>query len=198
MPKMNEIEMSTAWRKDAYMFFVLDTSDEMGEQAIDVLNRMMFDMIDAMKSLTDPQTQLKIAAITYNEGCSLIPLSGPVNIEHFKWRPILATKSKCDVGEALYQLEHLLDMCIDTSENYYAPICIFCSTGKASDDYEKPLSRLKSGGIFNKCVKIAFALPGADLQMLKKITDTSEAIFTTDNLDMLPRMCRFREILVIA
>lgn len=81
-----------------------------------------------------------------------------------------------------------------TNQRYY-PIYIFILAGYPTDDYLKSLEKIRNNFWFEKGVKIAFAIgDDPDIEALKNITGTSEAIITNSDFDRFKKLFCLVEI----
>ena len=181
--------------RNVTIFFIVDTSGDMKPPMMDILNNEMEEMLNIFKTLI-PSCDVSIAVLEFNSEVNWV--LQPTPISNVKWEP-LCSGGLCNFGAGIDELErNLYDFLGEdennTTQNYY-PIFIFMLAGHQTDDYVKPLKKIKNNLWFNKGVKIVFALSKApDISALKDITGTSEAIITISDLNSSKKLFCLVEI----
>lgn len=183
-------------RKELTVFYVLDTSGSMAGEKISALNHAMEECIDALTDLAKEHgdAKLKIAILEFNSGCKWITSNGPEYLEEDFEYEYLETGGLTDVGTALTELNSKLSQraYLKSMTGALMPIIIFMSDGYATDDWKKPLEKIRENKWFRRATKIGFALgDDPDVSMISSVVGNSEAVIKTTDLELFKRLMKF-------
>lgn len=196
---MKEInEFKKVPQRELSVFYVLDTSGSMCGAPITMLNRAMIETVEVLKQQAgnNTETKLRVAVLEFNSGCRWIQQDGPEQIEDFHWVGLKAGGTT-DIGEALKELNAKLSQgaFLHSVTDICFPIIIFMTDGCATDsmeEYSTALREIRENKWFKNATKIGFAIGSeADNRMISEIVGTSEAVISTDDLELFARLIRY-------
>ncbi len=179
-------------RKQLNIFYVLDTSGSMDGVPIATLNRTMSETISSVKQLVEKTADalVKISVLLFNSSCQWVQPKGAERLEDFIWEDVKAG-GMTEMGLALKELNSKMSRkgFIESDIGSYLPVIIIMTDGRPTDEPDEALEEIKKNKWFTKAVKIGFALgPCADVNLLEKIVQDSEAVIKTDSLETFARL----------
>lgn len=186
--------MKSVSRRSMTIFFIVDTSGSMFGEKIGALNQAVEEAIPELKNLSSSNADAvtKVAVLKFSTGAEWITPT-PVDIDKFKWNP-LNVDGMTDFGEACFKLEqklHKEEFMCDVA-GCFAPVFILISDGVPTDDYIKPLEKLKNNNWFKNGIKIAISIgDDADNIMLGYFTGNPETAMVVYSPEILRRVIRF-------
>lgn len=195
----NTSEMSGLRNRKLHVFYVLDTSGSMTGVRIATLNAAMKETIAELKEQTKHKADadIKIAALGFANGCRWISNPDtPEDLEDFVWENQTAN-GMTDMGAALEELNDKLskDKYLSSMTGQYIPVIIFMTDGNPTDNYKKPLEKLRQNKWFDRATKIGFAVgEDADREMIADIVGTPEAVISTDDMQEFAERLKFASV----
>lgn len=181
-------------RKLLPIIYVLDTSGSMEGSRIAAINAAMNETMEVLKDVSqkNPRAQLKIGVLQFSSGPQWVTNELEF-MEDFYWNDLKAG-GMTDFGSALNELNNKLSrqQFLISEVGFLAPVIIFMSDGKLTDDYESALNKIKSNNEwFKQATKIAIAVgDDANVQVLQKIAGNKEAVIKVDDLETLKKLIR--------
>lgn len=196
MPNSNGLTKVS--RRELCVFYVLDTSGSMAGTPIATLNSAMIETVEVLKQQAESNAgvKLRIAVLEFNSGCRWVQQAGPEQIEDFRWVDLKAGGTT-DIGEALKELNNKLsqDGFLNSVTDDCFPIIIFMTDGCATDSkeqYSTALMEIRENIWFKNATKIGFAIGSeADNRMISEIVGTSEAVISTNDLELFAKLIRY-------
>lgn len=200
MPSIHE-EFGGMPRKLLPIIYVIDTSGSMAGDRIAAVNEAMRDTVGVLKDVSakNPSAELKIGILKYATSAEWITKNGLVYIEDYYWND-LGAAGLTDLGAALAELNNKLSRneFLSSDVGFKAPVIIFMSDGKPTDDWETALNKtMMSNKWFKIATKIALAVGDmADTGVLARIagrpdgTPNPEAVISVTDLDALRELIR--------
>ena len=192
---MSLLENVAIPRKTMVLFFLVDTSGSMMGTKIGEVNSAIEEVIPELKDLSEsnPDAQIKIAALEFSSGARWLTPNGPIEAENFVWNDIDAS-GVTDLGDACVKLNEKLSTkaFMQEATGSFAPAIFLLSDGEPTDDYQKGLAALKQNNWFKKAIKVAVAIgDDADKAVLGEFTGSVEAVLEVHNPMMLRKMIKF-------
>ena len=197
MPDISKMEKPA--RRVLNVFYILDTSGSMSGTSIATLNRAMEETIDALKkqAKSNADALVKVSVMQFSTGCSWLQPDGPEELdEDFIWEDLQAG-GLTDMGEALSELNKRLSRkeYLNSITGNYLPVIIFMTDGYATDDYDKPLARIRQNKWFRRATKIGFAIgDDPDMQMICEVVGNNEAVVRTTDLQLFAKLIKFASL----
>ena len=197
MPDINSLEKPA--RRVLNVFYILDTAGSMEGASIAALNRAMEETIDALKgqARSNADALVKVSVMQFSSGCRWLQPNGPEELdEDFIWED-LGAGGLTEVGDALTELNKRLSRSeyLNSITGNYLPVIIFMTDGCATDDYEKPLAKIRQNKWFLRATKIGFAIgDNPDKKMISEVVGNSEAVVTTNNLQLFAKLIKFASV----
>ena len=197
MPDINTLEKPA--RRVLNVFYILDTSGSMAGASIAALNRAMEETIDALKAQakSNADALVKVSVMQFSSGCSWLQPNGPEELdEDFIWEDLQAG-GLTDMGDALTELNKRLSRneYLNSITGNYLPVIIFMTDGYATDNYDKPLAKIRQNKWFNRATKIGFAIgDDPDMKMICEVVGNSEAVVKTTDLQLFAKLIKFASV----
>lgn len=197
MPDISKLERPA--RRVLNVFYILDTSGSMSGASIATLNRAMEETIDALKeqAKSNADALVKVSVMQFSSGCSWLQPNGPEELdEDFVWEDLQAG-GLTDVGGALTELNKRLSRneYLNSITGNYLPVIIFMTDGYATDDYEKPLEKIRQNKWFKRATKIGFAIgDDPDMKMICEVVGNREAVVKTTDLQLFAKLIKFASV----
>lgn len=197
MPDISKLERPA--RRALNVFYILDTSGSMSGASIAALNRAMEETVDALKNQakSNADAMVKVSVMQFSSGCSWLQPNGPEELEEdFIWEELQAG-GLTDMGCALTELNKRLSRSeyLNSITGNYLPVIIFMTDGYATDDYEKPLAKIRQNKWFNRATKIGFAIgDDPDMKMICEVVGNSEAVVKTTDLQLFAKLIKFASV----
>jgi uncharacterized protein YegL len=188
-------EVDATPRRTMVLFFIVDTSGSMKGERIESVNVAVQEVLPYVDDIssTNPDAQIKIAALEFSSGCEWM-YPQPMDPGEFSWRALEAGGLTA-MGDAFNELNAKLSKKAFMQEavGSFAPAFIFMSDGEPTDDYKHGLEKLKGNPWFRAGIKVAIAIGGdaANQDVLAEFTGTSEAVLTVHNKEQLKKIIRF-------
>jgi uncharacterized protein YegL len=182
-------------RKTMVLFFLIDTSGSMFGTKMGSVNNAIEEIIPDLKALSDsnPDAQIKIAALEFSNGVKWLTPDGPITADTFRWEPVEAM-GVTDMGNAFTELREKLskDVFMQEAAGSYAPVVFLMTDGEPTDEWQKPLEELQDNKWFRHAIKVALAVgDDANEEVLKKFTGDDTAVVKVTNAELLKRMIKF-------
>ena len=178
-------------KKTLVVFFLIDASENMVGEKIEVINNAIPEIISIIKDVADDNadTELKIATLRFGGDASW-KTPFPVDLKEYKYKTISAS-GKAVMGKAFFELASKLDKkaFLSSQVGSYPPIIILLSDGKPCDDYKQGLNALKQNKYFAQCIRVAFEIgKDANIEALAEFTETPELVLKIENKNVLKRV----------
>lgn len=188
-------EYSGTPRRELHVFYVLDTSGSMSGLPIAKLNSAMTETIAELQEQAkhNADALVKLAVMEFNTGCRWVTQNGPEELEDFVWQK-LSAGGWTDMGAALKELNSKLsrNAFLSSMTGSYVPVIIFMTDGCATDTYKPALEEIRQNKWFQNATKIGFAIgEEADKAMIADVVGTSEAVISTDDLELFAKLLKF-------
>ena len=176
-------------RKPMIIFFVVDTSENMGGEksvCVNMAIKKIFSEICATFDKPDySHAQIKIAVLEYST-YTRWQYPQPIEVNDIVHPPLLIEASgNASFGQMFNALNEKLTLKSDgfLSNFIYAPIVIFFSNGKSNDGHKDHLSKLKSNNWFKCSTKIAIAIgEDANIDLLSELTGAMDNVIEVQNV----------------
>ncbi len=193
MPSLENLEKPP--RRVMHIFYVLDTSGSMQGASIAQLNRAMEETVEAMKDIarTNSDAELKIAILHFSDGCRWVQPKGPEDMEDFIWED-LSAQGLTDMGAALTELDSKMskNAFLHSMTGAFLPVIVFMTDGYATDEYKKPLEKIRQNKWFSRATKVGFAIGEApDVDAIADVVGSGDAVVKTTDLGVFARMIKF-------
>lgn len=160
------------------VYLLLDCSGSMGGEPIEAMRQGMRSLVSDLRG--DPQAleTAYLSVITFSSSAQQVcPLTELLSFQE----PNLVAGGSTALGDALKLLERCLDSEVRKSSQSqkgdYKPLVFLMTDGQPTDSWEQAADRIKQKKVGN--VIACAAGPGADAQLLKRIT---EIVVQLDNL----------------
>jgi len=181
VPVSGNATFSVPERRSLPVILLADTSGSMEQDGkIDVMNRAIAEMVDALANDVDAPAQLLLMVITFGgtEASLHVPL-GPV--EGIQWSPMSA-RGRTPLGGALALLNQLIGDDSVIRRNSYHPTLVLLSDGQPTDAWEEPLRLLIESERGRKAVRLAVAIGAdADIDVLRAfVSDQTFGVLRAD------------------
>ncbi|MDR0944215.1 MAG: VWA domain-containing protein [Ruminococcus sp.] len=182
-------------RKTMVLFFLIDTSGSMFGTKIGSVNNAIEEIIPDLKKMSEsnPDAEIKIAAMEFSNGVKWVTPEGPVPADVFRWEPIEAM-GVTDLGAAFTELREKLskNSFMKEAAGSYAPVIFLMTDGEPTDEWQKPLEELTENKWFTHAIKIALAVgDDANEEVLKKFTANEASVVKATNSELLKKMIKF-------
>ena len=194
MPTADPIEKITLNAKPSLvLFFVIDCSASMSTGGrINSVNLAIREALPIVKSAGSANADVKIAVLTFSNGAKWM-CNEPVAANDFVWSDISAG-GYTDFGAACDELCDMLSQkkFITPDNGHKKPVIILLTDGLPTDVDVWPaaLERLKANIWFKNSYKIAFAIDGADEDMLLDFVGRPEGVRKIDDPQKLKEMLK--------
>lgn len=183
-------------RRTMVLFFLVDTSGSMEGEKISSLNVAVQEVIPYIRDISssNADAQIKIAAMEFSSGTEWM-YPQPIESENFEWRDLEAG-GLTSLGEAYTELNNKLSASqgfMQEATGSFAPAIILLSDGEPTDDYKRPLEKLRNNNWFKAAIKVAISI-GEDTtnkSVLAEFTGNSEAVLTVHNKEQLKKIIHF-------
>ncbi|MBP5470116.1 MAG: hypothetical protein J6Z11_12825, partial [Candidatus Riflebacteria bacterium] len=170
---------------DLSVFYVLDLSESMKGKKLDILNHTVEECNETLLELANEKNaELKVAMMTFSDGCDWITPHGPEPIEDFAFNYFQNTSGLSNLGIALYELnKNITDINFyNISSKDYLPIIIIITDKDNIDNYENILKFVKTNNIYENSIKIAYTIGNNhNTELISYITDNKNSIITNSN-----------------
>lgn len=183
-------------RRTMVLFFVVDTSGSMSGDRIGSLNVAVQEVIPYIQEISanNADAQIKIAAVEFSSGTEWM-YPQPIEVENFQWRDLEAG-GLTSLGEVYTELNNKLSASqgfMKEAAGSFAPAIILMSDGEPTDDYKRPLEKLRHNNWFKAAIKVAIAIgdSAANQGVLAEFTGNSEAVLTVHNKEQLKKIIHF-------
>lgn len=182
-------------RRTMVLMFVVDTSGSMEGDKIGSLNVAVQEVIPYIQDISDnnADAQIKVAAMEFASGTEWM-YPQPIEVENFQWRDLEAGGLTC-LGEAYQELNEKMSASsgfMKEAAGSFAPAIILMSDGEPTDDWQRPLEKLRKNNWFKAAIKVAIAIgEGADQNVLAEFTGNKEAVLTVHNKEELKKIIHF-------
>lgn len=182
-------------RRTMVLMFVVDTSGSMEGDKIGSLNVAVQEVIPYIQDISDnnADAQIKVAAMEFASGTEWM-YPQPIEVENFQWRDLEAGGLTC-LGEAYQELNEKMSASsgfMKEAAGSFAPAIILMSDGEPTDDWQRPLEKLRNNNWFKAAIKVAIAIgEGADQNVLAEFTGNKEAVLTVHNKEELKKIIHF-------
>lgn len=191
---------SAIQRPQLVVFYVLDTSGSMRGNPITQLNRAMVSTIETLRDEAEynRDAEIKVAVLDFNSTCRWMQPQGPEDLENFVWDDLEAGTTT-EVHFALDELNSKLTDrrggFIDSSHGALMPVIIFMTDGHATcseAELEAAITRIGQNRWFTRATRVGFAIgKSPDIGMLARLTDSSEAVLRTEDLNLFAAMIKW-------
>ena len=179
------------------LFYLFDKSGSMSGTKIGQVNYAMKDIPDIIIDVAEgaSNANIVVSALAFSNDVDWITPK-PQTPEEFKnsWVDIKA-EGLTSLGAALEALNEKMsrkEFLGDNPMGYLAPGIILLSDGEPTDDWEKPLEKLKQNNWFKAAIKVAFAIgDDANRDVLAKICGSSEAVVSIDDPEKIRQYIKF-------
>lgn len=193
MGKFDEIEAPP--RRVMTLFLLYDTSASMEGEKMGTVNAAMLEIIPYLAdiSATNADAQIKVAVMEFNSGCEW-QCPQPIDAEQFQWRDLEAV-GLTQLGEALTELNKVLSTShgfMKQASGSFAPAIVLFSDGEPTDDYKRPLAKLRENNWFKSAIKVAVAIgDDANKEVLADFTGNRESVITVHTKEQLKKIIHF-------
>ncbi|MBW6533916.1 MAG: VWA domain-containing protein [Mariniphaga sp.] len=190
---MGILDSAPVPRRTMVLFFIVDTSGSMDGTKIGSVNaaiREVTPMLDEISS-NNADAEIKIAVLQFSSGCEWM-YDEPKSASEFRWIDMEAD-GLTDLGAAYQELSSKLsrNAFLNEATGSFAPVLILLSDGEPTDDYQRPLEKLKENKWYKAAIKIAIAIGSdANRDVLKEFTNSSEAVIEVHNVEALKKLIR--------
>ena len=180
---------------DLTIFYILDLSASMEGKKIDTLNHAIEQCNETISQLaSEKEANVRIAMMTFADNCDWLTPHGPEHIEDFAVDYFQSLNEASNFGKALYEFnKKLCDKDYFTlTTNDYLPIIIFMTDGEFTDNYSVILDKIRDNIIYEKSVKIAFAIDNeVDSEIISNIVGDGDLVVNNQNelkkqIDFIP------------
>ena len=179
-------------RKSMVMFFLIDTSTSMQGCSIAAVNDAMREVIPDIQEISDnnADANIKLAVMSFSSGTNW-ETPQPVELSSYRWDDLVA-EGGTDMGEAFYELNSKLDRnaFLQDPAGVKAPVIIMITDGEPTDDYATGLATLKKNSWYNKSIKIALGVDGANMDILAEFTGSKESAIYLRDKALLKKLIR--------
>ncbi len=188
-------ELEAVPRRVMHLIFLVDTSGSMSGTKIASLNTAVRETLNDIGEISanNGDAQIKVAVLEFSSGAQWM-YPQPEPSEDFKWQDLEAS-GLTSLGAAYSELNVKLSkssgfMAEPTGSR--APAMILLTDGMPTDDYKRPLEKLKANPWFKAGVKVAVAIGDTDTNVgvLAEFTSDMEAVFTVHTKDQLKNIIR--------
>ena len=177
------------------LIFIVDTSGSMDGTKIASLNTAVREALNDVGEISknNADAQIKIAALEFSSGTQWM-YPQPIESENFQWQDLKAG-GVTSLGAAYAELNEKLSkshgfMAEPTGSR--APAIILLTDGMPTDDYKRPLTKLKANPWFKAGVKVAIAIgdEGTNVDVLADFTGDKEAVLTIHTASQLKKIIK--------
>ena len=181
-------------KKELIVFFLIDASESMSGKKIGTLNTTMEELLSELRNLEGATTDIKIAVMTFSDGCKWIT-EEPISVDDYQCWTRIKAGGDVDLGEAFKELSRKLSKDgfykKDISSSYYAPVIFLFSNAYPTDNAREALNYLKKNKLYKKALKCALGIGDRfDEQLLKQFTENPELVFTSKSSDQLAKLIK--------
>jgi uncharacterized protein YegL len=190
---MGILDADSVPRRTMVLFFIVDTSGSMHGAKIGSVNQAVSEVLPMLDDISsnNADAEIKIAVLQFSNGCEWI-YNEPKSASEFRWIDREAD-GLTDLGAAYLELSSKLSRkaFLNEATGSFAPVLILLSDGEPSDDYQRPLEKLKENKWYKAAIKIAIAIGSdANKDVLKEFTNISEAVIEVHNVKALKKLIR--------
>lgn len=193
---MNDpFELEAVPRRVMHLIFLVDTSGSMEGTKIASLNTAVRETLNDVGEISanNGDAQIKVAVLEFSSGTQWM-YPQPEPSENFKWQDLEAN-GLTSLGASYSELNAKLSkssgfMAEPTGSR--APAMILLTDGMPTDDYKRPLEKLRANPWFKAGVKVAIAIGDKDtnVDVLAEFTGNKEAVFTVHTKDQLKNIIK--------
>lgn len=179
-----------------HFIWIVDCSGSMYGEKIQQLNYAIRQTIPDMRSAADqnPFAQVLVRTLKFSSGAQWLT-PAPIPIEDFEWYDLTAD-SITDMGKAFDMLADQLTI-PPMSERALPPVLVLVSDGQPTDEYRKPLAKLKALPWGRKSVRVAISVgEDADQSVLEEFTGNKELVLKANNPQALIKAIKWTSTLV--
>jgi uncharacterized protein YegL len=181
-------------RRTMTLFFLADTSGSMYGGKIGAVNDAIRNVLPIVSEISEdnPDAEIKIAALTFSNGCEWI-YPEPRLAADFEWEDQTAGGGT-DLGDACCELASKLSQShgfMKSGSGSYAPVLILLSDGGPTDDFDAGMEKLKNNNWYKSAIKVAIAIgDDADVDVLAKFTGNIERVIKVHDIESLKKVIR--------
>lgn len=195
MATNNPFELDAIPRRVMPLIFLVDTSGSMDGAKIASLNTAVRETLNDVGEISKNNSDalIKVAVLEFSSATAWM-YPQPIESEKFQWQDLKAN-GLTSLGSAYSELNDKLSkshgfMAEPTGSR--APTMILITDGQPTDDYKRPLEKLKGNPWFKAGVKVAIAVGDEDtrLDILAEFTGNKEAVLTVHNVDQLKKIIK--------
>lgn len=171
------------------LFFLVDTSESMKGEKIDIANAFIKKTITSdYLAQSKSDYDLKINCLAFSDSCRWITTM-PVSGKDFRWNDVLPDDKQSNLGAACFELTEKMTCEEFLHHSLYRPLIILLSDGRFSEDYVSAVEQVNKNLYFTNAIKIAVAIgEDADKDVLAEFTGDAEKVISvidTKDLDKL-------------
>lgn len=184
-------------KQNAYIFFIIENSNNVSSETLNALNHSFEELSKAMSEMeTTTDLQVKAIILEFDDKCRIITEDGPVHISEISSIEIRHSDMEPDFEKMLFTLNGVIkDYCNRnfTKQSFYAPVFIFITAGPKDTKYLNALNSLKRNRLYNLGTRIALQVDKRNnIERIADIVGSEEAVLSMSNLDLFPRLLRFK------
>lgn len=180
-------------RRVMHLIFLVDTSGSMVGAKIASLNTAIREALNDVGEISknNSDAQIKIAVLEFASDIQWM-YPQPQDSETFQWQDLQAG-GLTSLGAAYNELNDKLSRShgfMTEPTGVRSPAIILLTDGQPTDEYKRPLERLKGNKWFEISVKVAIAIGDEDTNVdtLIEFTGNKESVITVHNVDQLKKI----------